>query len=69
MTQAVEIMYSARNANAACDAAAKIAIDVDQDWEHEATFYRFEDDSVLVVSGPQVNAYPGMEAARAAIEE
>jgi hypothetical protein len=36
---------------------------IDQDWEHEATLYTFEDASVLVVSGSQVNAFESREAA------
>lgn len=69
MTQATEIMYSASNANSAMETAEKLTNNIDQDWEHEATFYTFEDESVLVVSGPQLNAYESMEAARASFEE
>ena len=68
MTQATEIMYGARNANSAMEAAEKLTNDIDQDWDHEATFYTFEDESVLVVSGPQLNTYESMEAARASFE-
>ena len=69
MTQATEIMYSASNANYAMETAEKLTNNIDQDWEHEATFYTFDDESVLVVSGPQLNTYESMEAARASFEE
>ena len=67
MSNATEIMYSAINAHAAIAAAEAFANVVDQDWEAEATLYTFDDDSVLVVSGPQVNAYSNITAARDAL--
>ena len=73
MSNATEIMYSANNANAAIAAAEAFAnVVVDQDWEAEATLYTFNDDSVLVlsgpvVSGPQLNAYSNITAARDAL--
>lgn len=68
MTQATEIMAVAHNATDACNRAEAITDNVDQDWTNEATIYTFDDESVLVVSGPQVNAYTDEAAARAAIE-
>ena len=68
MSNATEIMYSANNADAAIAAAEAFDnVVVDQDWEAEATLYTFDDDSVLVVSGPQVNAYSNITAARDAL--
>ena len=69
MTTATEIMSISRNANDADQRAQALTDKIEQDWSNEATLYTFDDESVLVVSGPQVNAYPGMEAAREAIEE
>lgn len=66
--RATEIMYSAQNANAAMIAAERIAKDIDQDWGHEATIYTLDDGSVLIVSGPQVNAYSDMASAVAALQ-
>ena len=54
MSQAAEIMYSNNNANDVMTAAVELANDIDQDWEHEATFFVFDDESVLVVSGIDV---------------
>jgi len=59
MTQASEIMATARNSTAGMNAAESVAISTDQDWANEATIYTFEDESVLVASGPQLNAYAG----------
>lgn len=67
MTTAAELMHIARNANDAMDRAADLTDNVDQDWEREATLYTFDDESVLVVSGPQVNAYASMTDAMAAL--
>lgn len=33
------------------------AVDIEQDWPHEATEYRFADGTVLRISGPEVSAY------------
>lgn len=67
MTQATEIMASARNANDAMTAAEEITSNIDQHWDHrEATVYQFEDESVLWVSGGQVNAYESIDQANAA---
>jgi hypothetical protein len=63
MTQATEIMYSASNADAACKMAEEMTNIVDQNWECEATLYTFTDESVLVVTGCQLNAFDNMAAA------
>ena len=68
MTTANEIMGISRNASDADARAQALTNKLDQDWEHEATLYTFDDESVLVVSGPQVNAYPDMATAREALE-
>ncbi len=44
-------------------------VDVDQDWEHEATIYTLENGGVLVESGPFRDYYPDVDAARAALSE
>lgn len=59
MTQASEILASARNSSEGMDAAAKVAVETDQDWATESTIYTFSDDSVLVANGPQLNAFAG----------
>jgi hypothetical protein len=68
MTKATEILYSSRNANQADYCAQRITDKVDQDWANEATLYTFDDDSVLVITGPQLNAFASMADARAALE-
>lgn len=59
MTQAYEIMATARNSNEGMNASEAVATSTDQDWANEATIYSFEDGSVLVASGSQLNAYTG----------
>lgn len=61
--KAHEIMMISRNANEAMNLAGDEAREIDQDWDDEATLYTFDDDSVLVVSGSQVNAYDDWIAA------
>lgn len=68
MTIATDIMNNSRNANAADIRAQELTSNVDQDWEHEATIYSFDDESVLVISGAQLNAYADIDAARAALD-
>jgi hypothetical protein len=68
MSQAHEILSVASNANDACTRAEALTDSVDQDWSREATLYTFSDESVLVVSGPQVNAFGSMTEAREALE-
>lgn len=59
MTTASEILATARNSNDGMNAAESVAASTDQDWANEATLYTFEDGSVLVANGPQMNAYAG----------
>ena len=68
MTIACETMAAGNNANDVMDRAELIATSVDQDWENEATLYTFSDDSVLLVTGPQCNAYETMTDAKSAME-
>lgn len=65
---ASQIMHTARNADAADKRAQELTDTIDQDWGNEATLYTFDDESVLLVSGPQVNAYASMSEARAALD-
>ena len=44
-------------------------VDVDQDWEHEATLYTLSNGGVLVESGPHRRYYRDMRAARAALSD
>lgn len=67
MTTATQIMQAGRNSTDAMTLGRFCAFDVTQDWEHEATLYVFEDDSVLVVSGPQFTAYADVPSANAAL--
>ena len=67
MTTATEILMISRNANDADQRAQALTDNIDQDWEHEATLYIFDDESVLVVSGPQLNAFADIDSARAAL--
>lgn len=66
MTTATEIMATAMNADHADKLAQELTDKVDQDWGNEATLYTFDDESVLVASGGQLNAYASMELAQAA---
>lgn len=59
MTQASEILATSRNSTDGMESAEKTAVATDQDWKNESTIYTFEDGSVLVASGPQLNAYSG----------
>ena len=68
MSTASDILNISRNANDADERAQAVTDKLDQDWEHEATLYTFDDDSVLVVSGGQLNAYASMTAAREALD-
>jgi len=65
--KANEVLMMSKTATEAMDAAAAITNKIDQDWEHEATLYTFDDDSVLVVSGPQCNAYLDIHTALQAL--
>jgi len=44
-------------------------VDIDQDWDHEATIYTLKNGGVLVESGPFRDYYPDVDAARAALSE
>jgi hypothetical protein len=44
-------------------------VDVDQDWDHEATLYTLSNDGVYVESGPSGNYYRDIEAAREALAD
>ena len=57
MSTANEIMHISTNANDADNRAQDLTKIIDQDWTHEATLYTFADESVLVISGSQLNAY------------
>lgn len=68
MSTASEILHISANANDADTRAQSVTDIIDQDLEHEATLYTFADDSVLVVSGGQLNAFAGIDDARAALK-
>lgn len=68
MTTATEIMATAANADHADKLAQALTDKVDQDWGNEATLYTFDDESVLVASGGQLNAYDSMALALEAFE-
>jgi hypothetical protein len=59
MTQASEIMATARTLTECIEAAERQVVKTDQDWATGSTIYSFEDESVLVVSGLQLSAYAG----------
>ena len=59
MSTASEILATSRNSTDGMNAAESMATSTDQDWDNEATIYSFKDGSVLVASGPQLNAYAG----------
>jgi hypothetical protein len=67
MTTASDILHISANANDADTRAQAVTDKIDQDWENEATLYTFDDDSVLVSSGGQLNAYATMTEAREAL--
>ena len=67
MTTAHHIIHTSRNADEADLSAQKMTDNIDQDWEHEATIYTFNDGSALVISGGQVNAYQTKATAVAAV--
>lgn len=59
MTTASEILMTSRNSTEGMEAAEKLATKTNQDWTNEATIFSFEDESILVASGPHLNAYKG----------
>ena len=64
MNQAAELMYMSRNAIDAMERAESAGAEAIQVWEPQRTFYIFEDGSVLVVSGSQVNVYVDLALAK-----
>lgn len=68
MNTASNILNSSANANDADKRAQELTDDFEQDWEREATIYKFADRSVLVVSGAQLNAFDDMADASAELE-
>ena len=69
-----EDAVAALNADAGSDSVADDwiileVVDIDQDWEHEATLYTLENGGVLVESGPFRDYYSDMNAARAALSD
>lgn len=65
MRQAAELVQSTPVVEAAVKAAELLTDLVEE--EGEATLFTFEDDSVLVVLGDQMNAYDDIAAARKAL--
>ena len=62
--RAQEILATARNANGATVAAESLECNITQDWTGGgSTSYLFKDGSVLVVSGPQINAFDSADGA------
>jgi hypothetical protein len=65
MSQAAELLSTTPDADAATRAAELMTDLVEH--EGEATLFTFDDDSVLVVEGPQLQAYADIGAARGAL--
>ncbi len=65
MSQATELVQSTPVVEAAVKAAELLTDLVEE--EGEATLFTFEDDSVMVVLGDQMNAYDDIAAARKAL--
>lgn len=65
MRQAAELVQSTPAVEAAVKAAELLTDLVEE--EGEATLFTFDDDSVLVVLGDQMNAYDDIAAARQAL--
>ncbi len=51
------VSFHKDNTNAMMNEADDIAIDIDQDVENESTKWTFADDSILVISGCEINTY------------
>lgn len=62
MTIAKAIETLAKDSLAAITLAEQNAIAEDQDWQGESTTYTFDDNSILVVSGPSYYAKEGAAA-------
>ena len=52
-----EIARISRNVSDAVNRAEPLAVEVNQNWEEETTTYVFDDGSVLLVTGGQLNSY------------
>ena len=65
MSQATELVQSTPVVEAAVKAAELLTDLVEE--EGEATLFTFDDDSVMVVLGDQMNAYDDIAAARKAL--
>lgn len=65
MRQAAELVQSTPAVEAAVKAAELLTDLVEE--EGEATLFTFDDDSVMVVQGDQMNAYDDIAAARQAL--
>jgi 3-oxoacyl-[acyl-carrier-protein] synthase III len=65
MRQAAELVQSTPAVEAAVKAAELLTDLVEE--EGEATLFTFDDDSVMVVLGDQMNAYDDIAAARQAL--
>lgn len=61
ITTAQGIMNTAADSIDADALAVAAGANLEQDWEHEATLYKFADGSVLTISGPLVWAYASAE--------
>ncbi len=65
MSQAADLIHATPDADAATRAAELMTDLVEH--EGEATIFTFDDDSVLVVDGPQLLAYADIGSARGAL--
>lgn len=52
-----EIAHISRNVSDAVNRAEPLAVEVNQNWEEETTTYVFDDGSILLVTGGQLNSY------------
>jgi hypothetical protein len=66
MSQAADLLRTSADADTASRTAEQLT-DLVED-EHHAVLYTFDDESVLVVTGLQMAAYPDIAAARAALD-
>lgn len=69
-----EDAVAALNADAGSDSVAADwivieVVDVDQDWEHEATIYTLSNGGAMIESGPHRTYHCSIEAARAALSD
>jgi hypothetical protein len=61
---ATKIVQEAHSVKEVRRRAEDVASTIVQDWTHEVMFYVFADGSVLVVSGPQYEAYGSLDEAK-----